>query len=60
MEAAIASSADAAAGSIALTAFGADSLIELFSATVVLRQRLRRHSGKVGLLTNVWVGDDLS
>lgn len=46
VEAVIAISAGLAARSIALTAFGADSLIELFSATIVLRQLLRRHSGE--------------
>jgi len=42
LEAAVAIGSGIAARSIALTAFGADSLIELFSASVVLRQLLRR------------------
>src|SRR2546423_12188455 len=42
LEAAVAIGSGIAAHSIALTAFGADSLIELFTAGVVLRQLLRR------------------
>jgi divalent metal cation (Fe/Co/Zn/Cd) transporter len=42
IEAGVAIWSGLAARSIALTAFGADSLIELFSAAVVLRQLLRR------------------
>jgi divalent metal cation (Fe/Co/Zn/Cd) transporter len=42
IEAGVAIWSGIAARSIALTAFGADSLIELFSAAVVLRQLLRR------------------
>jgi len=42
LEAAVAIGSGIAARFIALTAFGADSLIELFSASVVLRQLLRR------------------
>ncbi|TMD53843.1 MAG: cation transporter [Chloroflexi bacterium] len=42
LEAAVAIGSGIAARSIALTAFGADSLIELFTAGVVLRQLLRR------------------
>jgi hypothetical protein len=42
IEAGVAIWSGIAARSIALTAFGAGSLIELFSAAVVLRQLLRR------------------
>jgi divalent metal cation (Fe/Co/Zn/Cd) transporter len=42
IEAAVAIGSGIAARSIALTGFGADSIIELFSAAVVLRQLLRR------------------
>jgi len=42
VEAAVAIGSGIAARSIALTSFGADSLIELFSAGVVLRQLVRR------------------
>ena len=42
IEAAVAIGSGIAARSIALTGFGADSIIELFSASVVLRQLLRR------------------
>ncbi|HVC78802.1 MAG TPA: hypothetical protein VND96_20010 [Candidatus Micrarchaeaceae archaeon] len=42
IEAAVAIGAGIAAHSIALSAFGADSIIELFSAGVVLRQLLKR------------------
>jgi divalent metal cation (Fe/Co/Zn/Cd) transporter len=45
VEAAIAIGAGVSAHSIALSAFGADSLIELFSASVVLRQLFRREAG---------------
>ena len=45
LEAAIAVAAGIAAGSVALTAFGADSLLELFTAGVVLRLLLRRQDG---------------
>lgn len=44
IEATVAIGAGIAARSVALSAFGADSLIEIFSATVVLRQLLRRTS----------------
>src|SRR5450756_1080502 len=42
IEAAVAIGAGITAHSIALSAFGADSIIELFSAGVVLRQLLKR------------------
>lgn len=45
VEAGLAIGTGIAARSIALTAFGVDSLIELFSAAVVLRQLLRRSDG---------------
>ncbi len=44
IEAAVAIGSGIAARSIALTGFGADSVIELFSAAVVLRQLLRRRT----------------
>jgi len=45
VEAAVAIGAGIAARSVALGAFGLDSLIELFSAAVVLRQLLHRREG---------------
>ena len=45
LEAAIAVAAGIGATSVALTAFGADSLLELFTAGVVLRLLLRRQDG---------------
>lgn len=45
IEAAVAIGAGITAHSIALSAFGADSIIELFSAGVVLRQLLKRTQG---------------
>jgi divalent metal cation (Fe/Co/Zn/Cd) transporter len=45
IEAAVAIGAGITAHSIALSAFGADSIIELFSAGVVLRQLLKRTDG---------------
>jgi divalent metal cation (Fe/Co/Zn/Cd) transporter len=45
IEAAVAIGAGITAHSVALSAFGADSIIELFSAGVVLRQLLKRTEG---------------
>ena len=53
IEAAVAIGAGIAARSIALGAFGADSIIELFSAVVVLRQLLKRsEEGRDEILTD--------